>query len=209
MSAGDGPGWGDGPEWALSAPPDVVREPGDPAPFPSFEKVREERVYDSPWCGLRRDHIVVREGREQDYHVFEVTNAVAVVPFLPDGDLLLLWHHRHPANRTQWEVPAGRIHANEKPVDAAARELLEETGCRAREFVQLPGFFPTGGISAHYAHAFAALDCVKVAELDLDPAERLQVGRHTRAEVERRLRAGHYADAFTSLSLFYAFDAVR
>ena len=198
-------GFATGPEWTPSAPPPVFRREGDPEPFEPFELLRSERLYDSPWCGLRRDHIRTAPDAEQDYHVFEVTNAIAVVPFLPNGDVLLLWHHRHPANRSQWEVPAGRIHADEDPIDAAARELLEETGCRAREIVPLPGYFPTGGVSAHYAHAFAALDCEQVAELELEPAERLSVHRVERSEVRARLVAGDYADAFTALSLFYAF----
>lgn len=198
-------GYATGPEWALAAPPPVTRRDGDPEAFTPFELLGSERVYDSPWCGLRRDFIRTAPDHEQDYHVFEVTNAVAVVPFLADGDLLLLWHHRHPAGRSQWEVPAGRIHENEAPLDAAARELLEETGCRARQLVPLPGFFPTGGVSAHYAHAFAALDCEQVEELDLEPAERLSVHRVARDEARARLVAGDYADAFTALSLFYAF----
>ncbi|QDU85366.1 ADP-ribose pyrophosphatase [Planctomycetes bacterium Pla163] len=204
-STPSGPGWGDGPEWDRARPHPVQREAGDPEPFEPFERIGSERVYDSPWCGLRRDFIRTAPGEEQDYHVFEVTNAVAVVPFLTSGDLLLLWHHRHPAGRSQWELPAGRIAANEAPADAAARELLEETGHRAGRIVALPGFFPTGGISAHYAHVFAALDCEPVEAPDLEPAERLSVHRVARSEVERRLLAGHYADAFTSLSLFYAF----
>lgn len=200
-----GPGWGDGEEWRLARAPLPPREPGDPQPFEPFTRLGSTRLYDSPWCGLRRDHIRTAPGREQDYHVFEVTNAVAVVPFLASGDLLMLWHHRHPSGRSQWELPAGRIQAHEEPRDAAARELLEETGHAAREIVALPGFFPTGGISAHYAHAFVALDCKEVAPLDLDPAERLSVHRVPRADVERRLLAGHYLDAFTALPLFHAF----
>jgi 8-oxo-dGTP pyrophosphatase MutT (NUDIX family) len=193
-----------GDEWRLARAPLPVREPGDPAAFEPFERLRSERLYDSPWCALRRDHIRTAPGREQDYHVFEVTNAVAVVPFLENGDVLMLWHHRHPSGRSQWELPAGRIQANEAPIDAAARELLEETGHRPRELVPLPGFFPTGGISAHFAHAFMAVGCERVAELSLDPAERLSVHVVPRAVVERRLHAGHYLDAFTALPLHYA-----
>ncbi|MEO0651241.1 MAG: hypothetical protein AAFZ65_11250, partial [Planctomycetota bacterium] len=74
------------------------------------------------------------------------------------------------------------------------------------------GFFPTGGISAHYAHAFLALGCRQVGELELDPAERLIVKDFERPVIEERLRDGLFADAFTALTLFYglaSLDAAR
>ena len=138
--------------------------------------------------------------------MFEISNAVAVVPELEDGSVLMLWHYRYPNGRCHWEVPAGRIQRGEEPEAAARRELLEETGHAAEELVALPGFFPTNGISAHYAHAFLARGCRPVAEQQLDAAEQILVRPFPRAEVERRLRSGTFADGFTALALFYAFS---
>jgi len=196
-------------DFALAQPQPVPREPDDPPDFPPFTALAQPRVYDSPWCGLRRDWIRLPSGAEQDYHVFEVSNAVAIVPVLPDGRILLLWQYRYPSGRNQWEVPAGRIHANEPPVDAAARELLEETGHRARRLVPLPGWFPTGGISAHYAHGFLAEGCEEVAATNHDGSEQILVRAFERDEVLRRLHAGRFADAFTALTLFYALTKPR
>jgi ADP-ribose pyrophosphatase len=198
---------GDG-DWSSAGPQPHRSEPGDPEPFAPFERTDSRQIYDSPWCGLRQDFIRLPDGHEQDYHVLEVSNAVAVVPLLENGDLRLIWQYRYPSGRSQWEVPAGRIHGGEPPADAAARELREEAGCVAERLVPLPGFFPTGGISAHYAHAFLALGCRQVGDLRLDPAERLVVRDFAPAEVRRRLLRGVFADAFTSLSLFHAFAAL-
>jgi len=216
VSAGEGPAHSGGPQtgdpddldkdFALAQPPPMPREPDDPPDFPSFTTLERPRVYTSPWCGLRRDWIRLPNGAEQDYHIFEVTNAVAVVPVLPDGRILLLWQYRYPSGRSQWEVPAGRIHAHESPADAAARELLEETGHKARRLVPLPGWFPTGGISAHYAHAFLAEHCEEVSATQHDTSEQILVRAFPQAEVRRRLREGRFADAFTALSLFYALN---
>jgi len=58
---------------------------GDPSPFPAFPVEDTARIYDSVWCGLRRDRIRLHDGSCQDYHVFEVPDAVVVVPLLADG----------------------------------------------------------------------------------------------------------------------------
>ena len=177
--------------------------PPDPEPFPPFEVADSDRIYASPWCGLRRDTVVLPDGRHQEYHVFEIGPAVVVVPVLADGSLVLVGQYRYPHGRTHWELPAGRLHEDEAPEDAARRELREETGCEGGELVRLPGFYPTNGISAHYAHAYVAVGCERVAAPDLDPAEQLVVRTFARAEVEALLDAGRLADGFTALAVLY------
>ncbi len=177
--------------------------PDDPAPFPPFEVARSERIYASPWCGLRRDIVRLANGAEREYHVFEVGEAVAVVPVLRDGRVLMIGQYRYPHGRTHWEIPAGRLHEGEDPAVAAQRELREETGHACARLEKLPGFYPTNGISAHYAHAFVAHDCEKVGELQLDDTERIVVKAFTRDEIERLVDSGKLADAFAAISLMY------
>ena len=183
--------------------------PEDPPPFPPFRVERSERVYDSPWCGLRRDEVELPNGDLQEYHVFEVSDAVAVLPVLADGSIVLVGQYRYPHGRTHWEAPAGRIDEGEDPRAAAARELLEETGFRSGRFVPLPGFYPTNGISAHYAHVFAALDCERVAEPTPGSAEQLVVRVFRESEARALLAAGRLADGFTALALMYYLFLVR
>lgn len=182
-------------------PPEEV--PANPPPFPPFGVASSARVYDSPWCALRRDEVVLPDGRLQEYHVFEVSDAVTVVPVLTSGDLLFIGQYRYPHGKTHWEFPAGRIDAGETPAEAAARELEEETGHRAARLVPLPGFFPTNGISAHYAHAFVAEGCAPTGTQRLDASEQILVRRFTRPQAEALLDAGLLADAFTALPLLY------
>lgn len=174
----------------------------DPAPFPPFPVARSERVYDSPWCGLRRDWLLLDGGALQEYHVFEIHDAVAVVPVLRDGSILMLWQYRHPIGITHWEVPAGRIDEGETPEAAAERELLEETGHRCGRLVRLGVFRPVNGISPHRAELFAALDCERVTEPTPGPCERLSVHARDAEEVRAGLLAGDFEDGFTALALF-------
>lgn len=177
--------------------------PDNPAPFAPFGVARSERIYHSPWCGLRRDIVRLPNGDEREYHVFEIGDAVAVVPVLPDGRIVLIGQYRYPHGKTHWEIPAGRLHENEEPIEAARRELREETGYRAARFEKLPGFYPSNGITAHFAHAFVALDCEVAGALELDDTEQLIVRTFTRAEIGLLLDAGRIEDAFAAISLMY------
>jgi len=177
----------------------------DPPAFEPFPVRSSEHVYESYWCGLRRDLLELAPGELQEYHVFEVQDAVCVVPVLRCGSIVMLWQFRHPHGRTHWEIPAGRIDAGESEEQAAVRELREETGFRAGRLERIASFYPTNGISAHRATIFIAHDCEEDDPPDPDPSERFLVRVHPAPEVRRRLLRGDYDDGFTSLALFHHF----
>ena len=174
-----------------------------PKPFPPFERLRSEQIYDSLWCGLRRDILRLPNGNEQEYHVVEISDAVAVLPVLADGRVALIGQYRYPHGKTHWEIPAGRMNPGESPRVAAQRELLEETGLRAGSLIGLPGFYPANGITAHYAHAFVAEACTIEGEPTPDDSEQIIRCFFTRREVEALFDAGRFADAFTALCVAY------
>jgi len=185
------------------------RAPEDPPAFAPFPVLRSERIYRSHWCGLRRDILALHDGREQEYHVVEIPDAVAVVPVLSDGSIVLIGQYRHPHGRTHWEVPAGRIAPDETPRQCAERELLEETGHRAGRWVELPGFYPINGISDHFAHLFAALDCVRVGGPAPELCEQILVQRFDEREVRALLASGRIQDGFTVIALAYHLELGR
>ena len=175
----------------------------DPAPFRHHDVLSSTRVYDSPWCALDRHEIRLQDEETGEYHVFRVPDAICVLPVTTGGDVVMVWQHRHPHGRTHWELPAGRINHGEAPAVAAERELLEETGYRAGELVEVTGFFPINGISDHYAHVFLAKNCEYAGEPELEDAERLLVRTRPLNEVRRQLLEGQLHDGFTALTLFY------
>jgi ADP-ribose pyrophosphatase len=163
------------------------------------------RVYDSAWCALRRDVVDLGGGRAQEHHVLEVPAAAVVVPVLEDGRIVLIGQYRYSHGRTHWEVPAGRLDADETPEQAARRELAEEAGCVAGRLVALPGFFPLNGLSDHYVHAFSALGCRLEGATAHEASERILPRTFPAEQVRALLRAGRIADGFSALALYHHF----
>lgn len=177
--------------------------PANPPAFPHLEVRRSDRIYASKWCGLRRDWLVLPDGREQEYHVVEIPDAAAVVPVTREGAVVLIGQYRYPHGKTHWEVPAGRVSAGEAAEDCARREVREETGYAPATLAPLPGFYAANGISAHWAHLFVGEGCTKVGEPELDDCERLIVREFSRGEIEKLLDAGRFEDGFSALALAY------
>ena len=88
---------------------------------------------------------------------------------------------------------------------AAARSerLAARSTSSHRTLERVAGFYPTNGISAHWATIFVARDCERVAEPTPDPAERLRVVERPFDEVRAELLRGDYEDGFTALALLY------
>src|SRR5258708_38698686 len=96
--------------------------------------LRSETLYKGPIFGIRRDEVIEPSGVRAPREVITPPGSVVVLPVLPDGRILMIRQYRHAARQSLWELVAGRIDAGESPRKAAARELIEETGYRARKF---------------------------------------------------------------------------
>src|SRR6266478_5862859 len=91
-------------------------------------------IYNGPVFGIRRDEVIEPSGVRATREVITHPGSVVVLPVLPDGRIVLIRQFRYAAKQYLWELVAGRIDAGESPRKAAARELIEETGYRARKF---------------------------------------------------------------------------
>ncbi|MCS7314009.1 MAG: NUDIX hydrolase [Bryobacterales bacterium] len=116
--------------------------------------------------------------------------------------VLLVRQFRLPAGAALWELPAGRVHAGETPLAAARRELLEETGVRARRWKKLLAFYPSPGYVTERMHLYLARDLV-AGEARPDEDERIRTRWFTRQELTARLRTGRIVDGKTLVGLLW------
>lgn len=99
-------------------------------------------------------------------------SAAIILPVTPNKEVILTVEPRVFTKRTVGVgIPAGYIEADEDPIEAAKRELLEETGYQAGEMIDLGGFYQDMGVSAAYNRIFIAKDAIKIGEQQLDDGE--------------------------------------
>src|SRR2546429_7652906 len=111
---------------------------------PPLEKARvlsSITVYEGQLCGTRRDKVIEPSGVRATREVITHPGSVVVLPVLADGRILLIQQYRHATRQYLWELVAGRMDPGETPKAAAARELIEETGYRAKRFRIFLTFF--------------------------------------------------------------------
>jgi len=142
---------------------------------------------------------------------------VHIIPFTAQHagmELLVVEQYRHGIDGASLEVPGGVSNLGESPLEAAKRELLEETGHVSENWTNLGFCTPNPAIQNNRCHFFLALDCTLAHDLDLDPTEELRVWAMPYREWEEKLKSGeiHHGlilAAFERLRLSQAWGSLQ
>ncbi len=163
----------------------------------------ERMIYDSEWMRLALVDVELPSGARFDHHVLRMpAHASGVVVDDAERGVLLLWRHRFITDTWGWELPAGRVDAGETPVQAAARETLEETGWQAGALTPMFSYFPHNGTSDMTFHLFVATSATHVGDpADADESERVEwVSWDT---IRAEMAAGRIRDGMSLTGLLY------
>ncbi len=160
----------------------------------SFRVEAEREIFRGRVIRLVEREFRLPNGRRTTFSVVEHPGAVAIVPVFENGDVLLLRQFRPSIAEELHEIPAGTLEEGESPLETARRELVEETGHRARKWSKLGTFYTAPGFCTELMHLFVARDLVPAeAEGDAD-----EVLRPVRMPFDRALglvRRGKVRDA--------------
>jgi len=110
--------------------------------------------------------------------------------------ILLVRQFRLPAAKSLWELPAGKLDAGEKPLEAARRELQEETGYKARKWEKLASYWPSPGFVAEKMTVFLATG-LTAGEAHPMEDERIECRWFKRKELDKMIRDGKIEDGKT------------
>lgn len=162
-----------------------------------------ERIYEGRMINLRRDMVRLPDGNSSSREVVEHPGAVAVVPVLDDGAVLLVRQFRHPVGKVLLEIPAGKLGPGEEPDLCAARELEEETGYRTGKLERKSSLFTGPGFTDEVIHIYVASELVR-SEACPDEDEFIEAERFDADTVRQMVRDGRICDAKTIAGLMLA-----
>ncbi len=171
---------------------------------PVAKILSSKEVYKGLVFGVRRDQVLEPTGVRAIREVITHPGSVVVLPLLPDGGIVMIRQYRHAARLYMWELVAGRIDPGEGVRQAAARELLEETGYRARRFRVFLDFFPTPGFVEERMYLLLA-EGLTAGQAQPEEDEKITAKAFTRARLDNMIRQGKLRDAKSIAGLLYYF----
>ena len=129
-----------------------------------------------PWFEIWREEVRLPDGRViPDYYKFDMPDSCVVVALTEDQQVLVLQQYKHGVGSVIFGLPAGFLAPNEPPLQGIQRELLEETGYRAKEWIDLGSYVRDANRGRGTVHVFLALGAHRVAESNSGDLEEVQI----------------------------------
>ena len=150
-----------------------------------------------------RENLTLENGVVTDLDVIRHPGAAAIVPFSGRNTVLLIRQYRHAAGGYIWEIPAGTLDPGESPLTCAKRELIEETGFSAEEWMKLGEITPLPAYSDERICLFGATKLTP-AKQHLDEDEIVDVHEMPFEHALAMVRNNEIQDAKTISGLFLA-----
>jgi len=169
-----------------------------------WELLGTERLQDCKVFRVNRS--LVRSPSSGEAHPFysiEAEHWVNVVPITRDGQVVMVRQYRHGAREITLEIPGGIVDPGEDPAEAAARELVEETGYRALGVRPLGSLNPNPALFGNRVHTFLAENVERVGEVMNGPLEETVVELVPANEVPERVRRGEIDHALVVAALHW------
>ena len=167
----------------------------DTSSFSSKLKMKKEKLYKGRLFEVNAYNMQV-EHRKVRRELIEHPGAAAMLAFDEKGKVLLVKQHRFPHGYIL-EIPAGTLEKGEKPIDCAYREIIEETGYKAKKMTKLVSYFPSVGYNKEEIHVFVASGTKKEFELKLDNDEFITVVKMDIKKLIGMIKAGKIIDSKT------------
>ncbi len=189
--------------------PERAPAPGRAAGARPWDVLGRERLGDFGVFRVDRLHVRnPRTGELLDRHVLHVPDWVNVIPFTPDGRIVMVEQYRFGGDILSLEFPAGTLEPGEDPVAGGLRELREETGYRPAAAERVADVFADPAIQGNLVHVVVARDCVLAHPAEQDEGEDVHVRLVTVEELRGLIARGRIRHAL-ALTTWCLYEATR
>jgi 8-oxo-dGTP pyrophosphatase MutT (NUDIX family) len=162
--------------------------------------ISTKNIYDNNWISLREDAVIQPDGERGIYGVVHFKNIAIGVLAIENDFIYLVGQYRYPLERYSWEIPEGGCTEGEDPLDAARRELEEETGLRAKNWRKLGEAYLSNSVSDELAVWFVATELTQ-GERRPEGTEQLEIRRIPFDDALRMALNGEISDAISQLAI--------
>lgn len=176
----------------------------------AWKRLASRHIVTDRWISLRADRCELPNGQAiEPYYVLEERDWVHVVAIDDARGVLVVEQYRHGAAAVCVEFPGGIIDPGESPLQAGQRELLEETGYSARDWIKVGEAYANPARQTNRVHTFVARGLSEQSAQRLDEAEQISVAFQQPDALERLVAAGRFSQSMHIASLYFARDALR
>ena len=170
-----------------------------------WETLASATDYACPGFEVRRDEVRLPDGEETEFHALVDAPSVVVLPFTPDGDVVVVDEWRQAVGRLNRGLPAGGVEPDDDDLAATARrELTEETGYVAGDVERLVTVEPANGVADIEFTYLVARECRPDGEQALDANETIAVATVSWDDLVTSALAGDLRDGRTLLGVCFA-----
>lgn len=170
------------------------------------KQISREEIFSGVALHVVKDEILLPNGQRSVREISLHNGAAAVIPILPDGRVIMERQFRYAHGRVMLEIPAGKLDTpDEDPLEAAKRELREETGAVAQKYTFLGKIAPSPALINEVIYVYMAED-ISFGESELDEGEFLDIEYYTLDELYQMVMRGEITDAKTQIAILKAYN---
>ena len=164
------------------------------------KKLSSEKIFDGVVVKLQRDTVLLEDGNTATREVIMHPGGVGILPLDDEGYVYMVRQFRYPHGRVMLEIPAGKMEWGENPLDTAKRELKEEIGADAKEFINLYPLIPTPAYCGEVTHLYFAKG-LTFSSQHLDEDEFLDVEKIPLSDLVEMVMNGEIIDGKTQAAI--------
>ncbi len=147
---------------------------------PKWEVIKDTKVFETPIFTLHKRKVLPdKNDNSGNFYVLEAPEWINIIALTSELNIVLVEQYRHGIDETTLEIPGGMVDPGEKPLEAAKRELAEETGFTAGRWSLLGKSSSNPAILSNFTHLYLAEDCEKTQAQNTEGSEDIDV--HTMA----------------------------